>query len=267
MKTLITLFFLVTINISFSQIEKLKGNWVSEHNEFISIKDTLTSENHVTNRLLRNENFYLSLKDETISFQSRYFYSNNLEKMYTNKYNLKILTLNDSTLVVKPSSKNAISFFETEKPIKFVKQNYIKYNDFKFEKIIFHASTCFGTCPEISLEINANREIKINSVFFKTEFLKDDVRSGNFIGRLDIEVFEELKRLIIQSKLTTFNINDEMLCCDGAIKTIITYHNGKRKFVKTMFEPEVLGKLISFLYEIDTKTNLERSDVVFKFEK
>ncbi|WP_262488072.1 DUF6438 domain-containing protein [Flavobacterium gilvum] len=132
---------------------------------------------------------------------------------------------------------------------------------------MFHASTCFGTCPEINLEINADEKIKIKSLFYKAELLKDDVRSGSFVGQLDNETFEELKKLIIQSRLTTHNINDKELCCDGAIKTIITYHNGKRNYVKTMFEPMILGKLIHFLYEIDTKVNLEKTNMKFKFEQ
>ncbi|AOW09872.1 hypothetical protein [Flavobacterium gilvum] len=121
MKTVLTIFLLITINISFSQIEKLKGNWVSDINEFISIKDTLKSENWITNSHLRNENFYLSLKNDIISFQSRYYFSDNMEKMYTNRYDLKILKLNDSILIIKPSSKNSISFFGKDKPLKFIR--------------------------------------------------------------------------------------------------------------------------------------------------
>lgn len=267
MRVLMVSIFLITVNFSFSQIEKLKGNWVSEQNEFLSINDTLTRANYLTNRFLRDDDFYLSLKDETISFQSRYYYSDNLKKLYTDKYDLKILTLNDSALVVVPSSKNSISFFETEKSIKFTRQNYIKDDNFKFEKIIFHASYCFGDCPEINLEINANREIKISSTYFKTELSEDDKRSGNFTGKLDFETFEELKKLIIQSKVITLDLNNKMLCCDGAVKTIIIYYNGKRKFVKEMFVPAILEKLITFLYKIDTKVKLKRSSAVFKFEE
>ncbi|OHT47039.1 DUF6438 domain-containing protein [Flavobacterium tructae] len=267
MKVLIVLVFLIVSNFSFGQIEKLKGDWVSEDNEFISIKDTMTTANYLTNKRLSNDDFYLSLKDDTISFQSRYFYSDNLKKMYTDRYDLKILTLNDSTLIVVPSSKNSISFFETEKPIKFIKQDYIRDDGFKFERIIFHASYCFGDCPEINLEINAKGEIKMNSVFFKTESSRDNDRSGSFKGKLDLQTFEELKKLIIQSKVVTLNLNDEMLCCDGAVKTIIVYFNGKRKFVRAMFTPAILGELISFLYRIDTVVKLEKSSVVFRFDE
>jgi hypothetical protein len=269
MKVQTTIFFLLIFNFSFCQLEKIKGNWLSENNELISIKDTLKSENYITNSNLRTDNFYLHLNKETISFQSRYFYSGDLEKMYTDKYDLKILELNDSILIVKPSSEKSISYFQKSIPIKLIKQEFIKDPDFKFEKIIFHTSTCYGSCPEINLEIDSNRDIKISSAFFKSisEFEKDKNRSGNFIGKLDLKTYEELIKLIIQSKITTLNREDKNLCCDGAVKTIITYFNGKRSYVKEMFEPRVLGELISFLYSIDTKIELKRTSEIFKFEE
>ena len=36
-----------------------------------------------------------------------------------------------------------------------------KKNEGKFEKIIFHTSKCFGTCPEYHLELNQKKEIKL----------------------------------------------------------------------------------------------------------
>ena len=36
-----------------------------------------------------------------------------------------------------------------------------KKNDNEFEKIIFHTSECFGTCPEYHLEINQKKEVKL----------------------------------------------------------------------------------------------------------
>ena len=271
MRILSVILFLIITNLSFGQLPKIKGNWISENNEMISIKDTLKSENYITNSSLKSENFYLSLNKEVISFQSRYFYSGDMKKMYTDKYDLQVLEINDSIMVVKPSTKKSISFFDKSTPIKFVKQEYIKDHDLNFEKIIFHASTCYGSCPKISLEILSNLDIKISSEFFKNgnEFEKDENRSGNFYGKLDSQTFEKLKKLIIQSKLTSYNINPSklLLCCDGAVKTIIFYNNGKRNYTKAMFEPRLLSELIAFLYEIDTKVNLNKTKETFKFEE
>ena len=57
MKVLIVLVFLIVSNFSFGQIEKLKGDWVSEDNEFISIKDTeliFSQEHHLDVKLASN---------------------------------------------------------------------------------------------------------------------------------------------------------------------------------------------------------------------
>ncbi|MBF0694899.1 MAG: hypothetical protein IR153_07575 [Flavobacterium sp.] len=258
MKKIITLIFLLNYIYSFSQIELLKGKWITDDNEMIVISDTLKSENFLGNLDLRSDNFYVRLIKDTISFQSRFYSSTeNYKKLHTVRYDLKIININDSILTVIPVSKNSQKFFKKEKSITFIKEDYISAENFNFEKLIFKTSTCFGTCPVLNLQITADRRVKLNAVYFKNEF--ESQTPQNYEGTLDSKSFYEFIHLLVSSNIDEININEKNLCCDGAVKTLITYFNGKRNYINVMFEPAILIKLISYLYNIDKKVNLYKT--------
>ncbi|WP_373057629.1 DUF6438 domain-containing protein [Zunongwangia sp. H14] len=268
MKKLVFLFLTIS-NFAFGQKKDLVGNWISNKNEMIAISASdEVQKQTITNAALRNEEFYLEILDDTLSFQDKYYSSSeNYEKLHIIPYNLKILQLTDSILLVAPVSKASVKFFNTDKPIKFVNQNFIRNDDFNFERLIFTASSCFGSCPVIKLKIKANKEIELKTQDYKDGMGMqiDEDKSGNYYGKLNDRVFSELIDLIIKSKIETLNISNEILCCDGAVKTIELYHNGKKNYVQTMFEPRMLRELISFLYTLREKTELFKTDQKFDF--
>ena len=207
-----------------------------------------------------------------MSFQSRYYTSaDDYKKMITDRYDFKIQRMTDSILTIKPISKFSISFFGNDNPITFKNQKFITDKSFEFEKIIFHTSTCFGSCPVIHLEILKDGTFKLDGTYYQSRSYnsKDSIRSGNFTGKIKDEDLKELNDLIVKSRITTFEDTkkESMFCCDGAVKTIILYHNGNRNYFKAMFEPTLVQELIGFLYQIDKKAELTRTDEKFEFEK
>ncbi len=269
MKNILLLTLALFYNSSFGQLEKLKGTWISEENELISIVE---NGNSSLKSKINNDDFYLKITSDTLSFQSKYYTSaDNYKKMVVDRYDLKIINLNDCLLVVKPISKFSKAFFGLENTITFKNQKYINDKTFMFDKLVFHTSSCFGSCPIINLEITSDRNIKINRVHIKNgaKSIKDFEKSGNFIGKIPEIAFKKLIELIIKSKITTLkdNENNNTFCCDGAIKTIILYHNKKRNYFKAMFEHEMVKELINFLYQIDGKIELEKVSEEFEFEQ
>ena len=153
----------------------------------------------------------------------------------------------------------------SSEPIEFVQDS-----SFLFSKLIFHTTSCFGFCPVIDLEISSDRSIRFSGNYFKDENFNeiDSARSGNFSGKLPDQLYNELIDLIIASKITELDqAQNQILCCDGAIKTLILYHNDSRTYYKAMFEPKALRELISFLYAIDKNVNLTEVEENFSFEK
>ena len=206
-----------------------------------------------------------------MSFQSRYYTSaDDYKKMITDRYDCKIEKMNDSILTIKPISKFSITFFGNDNSVTFKNQKLITDKNFELEKLVFHTSTCFGSCPVIHLEILKDGTFKLDGSYYKSRSYnsKDSERSGKFTGKLKDKDLKELNDLIVKSRITTFeDTKGNMFCCDGAVKTIILYHNGNRNYFKAMFEPKLLRELVSFLYEIDKKSELVEAEENFEFEK
>lgn len=136
----------------------------------------------------------------------------------------------------------------------------------KLEKIIFHTSMCFGNCPVYHLEVDNNKNIKLSNVVNikkATDFKVIEV--NNFIGKADDSTFNKLINELNTIGLDSLQFGKAM-CCDGSIKTIIVYYNGKRKFMKSMFPPENADKLIDILYDICRTKSLKRTDEEFEVE-
>lgn len=267
----ILIFYLFFSIQTFGQFEKLKGNWISNKNEMLSIQDSINSNNYLTNNELQERGLYLEINNDTISLQERYYLSSdNYKKMYVNRYDLKIIKHTDSLLAIEPVSKLSKNLFKNKKQLTFINQKYITNPKFKLEKLVFRTSACYGSCPILNLNLNSDRKIELEATYFdKNGIYGIEEKSGSFTGEIDEQTYNELLELLIQAKIDLFNIipNDFELCCDGAIKTIITYHNGKRNYVKSMHTPRILEELIKFLYLLPEKARLERTNKKFKFEE
>ncbi|GGG32218.1 DUF6438 domain-containing protein [Bizionia arctica] len=266
MKKLLLLILILTFNLSFSQIEELKGKWISEQNEAISIIDTLDSFNGIMSET-KYDYFLLKIKSDTLIFKP---WHNSSDNNIQNRFELKLIDVNINSLTIQPISKLSIDFFKKEEPITFINQKQIIDKSFKFEKLIFHSSSCFGTCPIVDLEISSNRKLKLTGDYYvENSKRKDKERSGSYIGELTEEEYNKLIDLIIKSRITTYKDTDKNanFCCDGSIKTFVVYHNGIRKYYKAMISPPLLDELISFLQTIDQKSILTKTTDEFEFEK
>ncbi|WPR73556.1 hypothetical protein [Algoriphagus sp. NG3] len=73
--------------------------------------------------------------------------------------------------------------------------------------------------------------------------------------------------MLIQSNIDEWRNENQILCCDAPIKTIIVYHNGERKYYKAMFEATGMKELISYLYAINQKVDLTGVEEKFSFER
>ena len=139
-----------------------------------------------------------------------------------------------------------------------------------FEKVIFHTTSCFGTCPTYHLQVDPNKQIKLfaESVYKNDKgfsFEQDTAKIGYFKGIADDSTFAILDKELKNIGLDTLEF-DGASCCDGSLITIIVYYDGKRKFLKSMFPPDKANKLIGTLYGICDKSILKRATQEFDIE-
>jgi len=141
----------------------------------------------------------------------------------------------------------------------------------KLERIIFHTSGCFGSCPIFHLEIDNKKNIKLFAEMVYQKGLplvseEDTAKTGYFKGTVNDTLYTQLDNILQTIGIENLNFNNST-CCDGSIKTIIIYYNGKRKYLKSMFPPERADTLISTLYKICTMNKLIRTKDKFDIEK
>jgi hypothetical protein len=247
---------------SYGQFDKLKGTWISKSNDVMIIEDT-TNEYNI-NMLGTSEDgdvmthFYLI--GNTLSSQQHYYFTPNHKKLYIFKYNLVIIEQTDSTLTVKPSSKLAKRLFKNRQNIKFIKREYNIDTTISFEKIIYHSTDCFGSCPIIDLEIDSNKNIYFSGKFFIDDmWTVDSLKSGQFIGVLTDTLYNKLLNILKTCNLRTLDFQ-EIECCDAPIITLIIYFNGWRKYLRSMSPPPLANELIDFLYSINEKVVLTKTN-------
>ena len=143
---------------------------------------------------------------------------------------------------------------------------------FKFEKIIFHTSTCLGLCPAYHLQINNDKQFKL---FAETVFVEDSKpgehkidtnKIGYFTGTVSNSNYKKLIKQLQNCNLDTLTFED-VTCCDAPLITIIVYYNGKRKYLKSMFPPDITEDLIATLNNICENSELHRSQFKFTIEE
>ncbi len=136
--------------------------------------------------------------------------------------------------------------------------------DISFEKITLYTSMCLGTCPIYHLEIDNDKQIKlfVEEFYIEESFEKDLSRIGYFTGKLSEKEFLSLMKL-----LESIDFNEsktiENHCCDGSLKTISIYYNGKIKVIETMFPSEKTRAIVSFLIDVCEKDQLIKTNEKF----
>lgn len=272
MRIILTTFIISISQMAFAQLDQFIGTWITSQNEFLEIRDTTNkydNSNHLSTEG-RDEGMAVFLFDDTLSFQKRYYSSaTNYEKLYIDRYDLKVLNHNDSILVVKPVSKLSKKFFREKDSLTFIRQKFAIDNDINIEKVVFHTSGCFGSCPTYHLQIEKNKKVKLHVQTVYQEHSMYDVDSskiGYFEGSLDEINYQELELLLKTCNLRTLEF-DGANCCDGSLITIIVYFNNQRKYLQSMFPPEIATELISHLYKICEETDLDRVEEQFEIEK
>lgn len=140
-----------------------------------------------------------------------------------------------------------------------------------FEKLIFHTSSCFGTCPVLHLELNADKNFKLyaEGVYFQNTgfpLQPDSSKMGYFTGVVADTLFTSIINEYNKIGMDTLTFNN-VECCDASIITIIAYYKGKRKYLRSMFPPPATRDFISRLYDVCEKNKMTKSNKKFKIEE
>ncbi len=154
--------------------------------------------------------------------------------------------------------------FQTEK-----KKIETKKQTARFEKIIFHTSSCSGRCDVQHLEIDYNKKIRVfnERIYSKKNGVSevDYSKMGYFTGMASDTTFNKLLKEFDNIKIDTLTF-DGVTCCDGIIFTVIVYYDGKKKILQSMDPPKTAINFLNTLGQIASAENLTRTVTQFEIE-
>ncbi|WPR73555.1 DUF6438 domain-containing protein [Algoriphagus sp. NG3] len=75
--------------------------------------------------------------------------------------------INDRSLLSAPYFQKSEHFFESNEALGIVDQKLAQDSSFNFNKLIFHSTACYGSCPVIHMELSADRSLKYSGDYFE----------------------------------------------------------------------------------------------------
>lgn len=230
--------------ISVAQPGKLKGIWISSQLEMVEILHTGSdSINYMSNRELKEDFFYLYIYGDTLSFQTMYTRSStNHEVKYTDRYDLKIISSNDSVLVLEPVSDFSKAFFGDKQTLTLKKKEYLTDRAISFEKLVYHSSLG-GITPDISLQVDSSRSLYVH---FRNPLGNKTQRAGTYSAVLDYETFNKLISQLQNAQLRALRFSN-VKGADSPVYTLIIYYNGRRKHLRSIAPHRVSRDLLNYI--------------------
>jgi hypothetical protein len=94
---------------------------------------------------------------------------------------LKIISTNDSVLVLEPISDFSKAFFWDKPTLTLKKKDYLTDRAIAFEKLVYH-STYGGSDPHVSMQIDSARNLYVH---FRNPYSDASKRTGAYSAVLD----------------------------------------------------------------------------------
>lgn len=225
---------------TFAQPAMLKGTWVNQQQELIEIRDLGRDSNNVlANSLLQEDYFHLFIFGDTLSFQHIYTSSaTDFKVEYTDRYDLKIVSCNDSNLVVKPVSKLSKKYFQNRPLLKFKRREHLIDSTIVFEKLLYNATPAWFS-PAVTLKLDNRRNLSL-SITNAYPPSNGELPTGNYTAVLDDSTYRQFIETLQRSSIKSLRFGTQEVN-DSPEITLDIYFNGKRKYLKSTDVP-TLGK-------------------------
>jgi len=251
MRLILTLIGVLTCSFALSQEVALEKLWIGEDNNYLKVdKDAVRIEYINEYQGKRNDikhayNYFL-IGDTLRIVEPEVHGSTNHD------FIIKLLTKDELKLISLTPNSRILAFTGIpRKELTFQSQQEIYTDTINFQKILFSSTTCYGTCPAMSFQIDNKKLMKFSGD-------KYAVKQGSYAAILPDQLYGELLKIIAISDLDkledlgNFNV-------DAATYKLEVHYNNKVKFIKTAFVPYVTNKLLNFLLEVPQKVELKEA--------
>jgi len=273
MKNLLILFvlcFAVNMNAQTKADSLLLTNteWVNKDLDYLRFfKDSVIYNfDDIKHELL------FDIKNKKLSFKVKYAVGGSDLRMEEFKFKIKQLQKNKLVIVpiVEKEKIDSKEFHKLDYSLFAKEKQYIFYNrgnllsKVNFKKITFHSSTCFGTCPSMSIQIDID-----GTVYYQGRMYTKDFK-GNFEGKLSKNDIYQLKKILNRSQLYDIDKNWEQkskYTDTPRYNYIVELFDGKTIEINTNDQHPILDKLSEYFTNIPEIAQLVKSKNKHKFEE
>jgi hypothetical protein len=250
-----------------AQRPMVKGTWVTPEQDLIEIRNFgRDSLNVMANKLMQEDNFHLFIFGDTLSFQHIYTSSRTQFKIeYVDRYDLKIVSCDNSNLIVKPVSKLSKAYFQNRPLLKLRRKEQVIDTTFVFEKLVYHATQAWFS-PTVSLQLDNQRNLylEIDNGFYGHN---RDLETGQYRAVLDDSTYKQFVTILQNSSIRSLRFGNVEVK-DSPEITLIVYFNGKRKYLKSTSTPRAVNDLLSFItWRLQTYPGLKPAEKGFELER
>jgi len=273
MRNLLILFMLCfAVNISAqSKADSLlltNTEWINKDLDYLRFfKDSV-----VYNFDDRKHELLFDIKNKKLSFKVKYAVGGSDLRMEEFKFKIKQLQKNKLVIVpiVEKEKLDNKGYRKLDYSLFAKEKQYIFYNrgnllsKVNFKKITFHSSTCFGTCPSMSIQINID-----GTVYYQGRMYTKDFK-GNFVGKLSKNDIYQLKKILNRSQLYDIDKNWEQkskYTDTPRYNYIVELFDGKTIEINTNDQHPILDKLSEYFTNIPEIAQLVKSKNKHKFEE
>ncbi|MCK0130980.1 DUF6438 domain-containing protein [Flavobacteriaceae bacterium F08102] len=187
-------------------------------------------------------------------------------------FDFKIRELRKGKLVLEPMKKLA----EVENTLKkinykpfFKKKQYVFYDrnqlrsTVNLKKITFHASTCYGICPSLSVEVDVDGVVHYQG-------RKNTKLFGSYTGKLSPQEMLVLRKILNRSRIYDLDAKweqKEESKINPRYNYIIEDYKGNRVELNTNNQHPILDQLAGFFTHIEDRVEFTKTIERYKFEQ
>ncbi|HVA97826.1 MAG TPA: DUF6438 domain-containing protein [Bacteroidia bacterium] len=241
---------------SSGQTALLKKTWIGQQLQYLKIADSTALLEH---EMIFDECHYkLSGKKLTLTV---YYWTTSDTLRHEDNYPFEISKLTKDTLIIKPLSETSKQEINDKDFLLLIDSSEINDTKFNFEKLLFSATACYGSCPRMKLEIDSSGKI-----FFLGDAYTGKYR-GLYEGQLKPPDLLRLKNILQHSWLDNFpDTLGHGMVDDAPIYNFIFYYNGKKKVSRGYDVPYFNYDLLAFLLDSYKRANLKKDNQTHNFE-
>ncbi|TAH08213.1 MAG: hypothetical protein EAZ13_04105 [Sphingobacteriia bacterium] len=246
MKFITTLLTLIILKVASGQRLNFYQAWIGDSLEYLKLDSTHATFQFSGNYVYHDKKGYHILGD-TLRLQDWFHSSSDNYKTLQHKDYDYLISSRKNSILLKPINDNALGLAGNRKEIKYQPINSIYKKSFGFDSLKFTSTTCYGTCPEMTIII------KGKYVFFSGG--RHAVKQGNYEAFLTDTLYTKLKDHLRKSAIEKIK-NWEQEVYDAPYYTLKVSSKQNQKLIKGYDLPLIMKDLLKFLLELPTKLKL-----------